>query len=380
MRGIIRRALNVDSIFWIIALLAFVVVIYVLFGLPNADAVTRTEYDELKAQELAANNVIYEAEIKLTEQRELIKEQEIIIKDLKVKVKELSDEGDWETLRLKAIAEDAVQDAVKIQGEYRDGLGEILTQRSDAIKLLKSLNLNVVIEGGKNLSHLTTKIGVSLSKSCQTMIKNGFESNCPTYKQLVQLDSSDTGISGKFTTEDGFFHRGPEAVKDSYRYYWDDKQIRIFVDPPGNMANRIKMIYIEPNFKTYTVAGDMTIHNEFEIVDAAKIITSGNNTKSISYSFKNQTEYFGIVTYHDRYIDSRCKEGIINADVWPELIGDTIHLMRNGCDRSYTGFEERQVVNPIQSEIDVTTSPSWLALQYQKHLEEFCIFKYKQCT
>jgi hypothetical protein len=39
-------------------------------------------------------------------------------------------------------------------------------------------------------------------------------------------------------------------------------------------------------------------------------------------------------------------EAKINADNWLFLLPDTIHLMRNGCDRDYTAFEEREIITP----------------------------------
>ena len=379
MRGVIRKAINIDSIFWIIALSAFLGVMYVLFSMPQADAITRAEFDDLKDQEQAAEDKLKEYEIQLEDQRKLIKEHEGVIGALKADRDKVSKLSDWESLRLKSIFNDAVNNATKTMSEYRNGLGDIITLRSDAIRLLKSINLNVTFDKPTDLSHLTTKIGVSLSKSCEIMVKNNFDNNCPTYKQLIQLDSSNTDISGKFTTDsDGFFHRGDEPVQDSYRYYWNDEQIRIFVDPPGDMASRIKMIYIQPNFDVYKIKNDLTINDTFEIIQGNKTLTAGNQTKLITFDVRNQTSDFSIVQYHDRFIE-RCNQATINANNWLFLLPDTIHLMRNDCDRSFTQFEEREIITPEKSIIDVTTSPNWLYLQAQKEIEEFCIFKYKAC-
>jgi hypothetical protein len=379
MRGVIRKAINIDSIFWIIALSAFLVVVYVLFAMPDASAITRAEYEILEAEEQAARDNLETYETQLEDQRKLIKDQENIINNLKADRDKVSKLSDWESLRLKSIFTNAVQNATETMSNYRDGLGDIITLRSDAIKLLKSINLDVIFDKPPSLSHLTTKIGVSLSKSCEIMVKNNFDSKCPTYKQLIQLDSSDTNISGKFTTDDdGFFHRGNEPVQDSYRYYWDDEQIRIFVDPPGDMASRIKMIYIQPNFDVYKIKNDLTINDTFEIIQGNKTLVAGNQTKLITFDVRNQTSDFSIVQYHDRFIE-RCNQATINANNWLFLLPDTIHLMRNDCDRSFTQFEEREIITPEKSIIDVTTSPNWLYLQAQKEIEEFCIFKYKAC-
>jgi hypothetical protein len=103
------------------------------------------------------------------------------------------------------------------------------------------------------------------------MIRHNFTTTCPTYKQLIQLDNSNS-ISGKFITDsDGFFHRGDEVVQNSYKFYWNDSQIRIIVDPPGSMMDRMKMIYIQPNFDTYIVREDKTIDDKFEIIKGIEL-------------------------------------------------------------------------------------------------------------
>ena len=380
MRGVIRKAMSIDSIFWIIALSAFIVVVYVLFAMPDASAITRAEYEILEAEEQAARDNLETYETQLEDQRKLIKDQENIINNLKADRDKVSELSDWESLRLKSIFTNAVQNATETMSNYRDGLGDIITLRSDAIKLLKSINLDVIFDKPPSLSHLDTKIGVALSKTCETMVSNGFESACPSYKQLVQIDSSNTDISGKFTTDDnGFFHRGNEATPNSYKYYWNDDQIRIFVDPPGNMADRIKMIYIQPNFDVYTINGDMTIHDTFETIQGNRTLTYGNQTELITFDVRNQTDTFGIIQYHDRYIE-RCNQATINADNWKFLLPDTIHLMRNGCDRDYTAFEEREVITPNSTAYSPLDSPEWNILQEVKRISEFCIFKYKACT
>ena len=380
MRGIIRKSFKIDTWFWIIALASFVMVLYVTFGLPNVDAISRADFEELKDQKAIAVQEIKDIDDKIQDKKDDIESQEISIKDMRDELRKFEAGADWESIKQKLGLEDEINDAARILSEYKSGLDDLFNEKNDLVKILDSLSDridNAELDRPTDLSHLDTKIGIALSKSCETMIKNNFETNCPTYKQLVQLDSSDTDISGKFTTTDGFFHRGDEIVKNSYKFYWNDKQIRIFVDPPGDMTERIKMIYIQPNFDTYTVAGDMTIHDEFRIINDNRTETIGNKTRLIEFENRTQTEFFGTVLYHDRYID-KCKTATINANNWKFLIGDTIHLMRNECDRGFTAFEEREVILPEYSKIDITTSPNWIYQQWLKHTEEFCIFKYKQ--
>ena len=380
MRGVIRKMMNIDSIFWIIALSAFIVVMYVLFSMPQAEAVTQTEFNDIKAKELAANNELVLLKQQREDQQKLINTQGKIISDLQADLIPFEGKSDWESLRLKGIVIEAVQNAVTVYDILRGELKAILTLQSDQVKIIKSLNLSTItLDNSDPFSHLETRIGVSLSKTCETMIRNNFTTTCPTYKQLIQLDNSNP-ISGKFITDDdGFFHRGDEQTVNSYRFYWNDSQIRIIVDPPGSMMDRMKMIYIQPNFDTYIVREDKTIDNKFEIIQGNRTLTSNNQTKLITFDVRNQTDIFATVLYHDRFID-KCSQAKINADNWLFLLPDTIHLMRNGCDRAFTGFEERQVITPNSTAYSPADSPEWNILQEAKRISEFCIFKYKACT
>ncbi len=380
MRGVIRKAMSIDSIFWIIALGALALTLYGMFGLPNVDAVTQAEFNEIKAQELAASNELVLLKQQREDQQKLINIQGGIISDLQAKLIPFEGKVDWESLRLKAEIQNSVQNAVTVYDILRGELKEILTLQSDQVKIIKSLNLSTItIDKSNTFSNLETRIGVSLSKTCETMIRHNFTTTCPTYKQLIQLDNSNP-ISGKFITDDdGFFHRGDEQTVNSYRFYWNDSQIRIIVDPPGSMLDRIKMIYIQPNFDTYIVREDKTIDDKFEIITGNRTLTSGDKTKLVNFDVRNQTDTFATVLYHDRYIE-KCSQAKINADNWLFLLPDTIHLMRNQCDRDYTAFEEREIITPNSTSYSPVDSPEWNILQEAKRISEFCIFKYKACT
>jgi cell shape-determining protein MreC len=93
--------MSIDSIFWIIALSAFLVVVYVLFSMPQADAITRAEYEELKIQEDQARENLKIMK-QLSDQRELIKENNAKLSTLKEELKDVNGLSDWESLRLKA--------------------------------------------------------------------------------------------------------------------------------------------------------------------------------------------------------------------------------------------------------------------------------------
>ena len=160
------------------------------------------------------------------------------------------------------------------------------------------------------------------------MIQNNVNVQCPTYEDLVQLDSSNVEFSGGFAIDNstGFFHRMSSDFTESWRWYDHDDELRIIVDPQVGMAGDIKMITIESNFGVYFEPED---HN----------VT--NNTR----------------TYHqDRYIDG-CRHAVISADNWKKTLPDTIFTLRNGC--TVTGLEEKRHEELPVTEFDITTSRDW---------------------
>jgi hypothetical protein len=176
MRGVIRKAMNIDSIFWIIALGAIALTLYGIFGLPNVDAVSQTEFNDIKAQELAANNELVLLKVQREDQQKLINIQGGIISDLQKGLEQYEGKSDWESLRLKAEVQNSVQNAVTVYDILRGELKEILTLQSDQVKIIKSLNLaTLTLDKSDSFSHLETRIGVSLSKTCETMVRNGFD-------------------------------------------------------------------------------------------------------------------------------------------------------------------------------------------------------------
>jgi hypothetical protein len=141
MRGVIRKMMNIDSIFWIIALGAIALTLYGMFGLPNVDAVTQAEFNDIKAQELAANNELMLLKQQREDQQKLINTQGKIISDLQEGLIPFEGKSDWESLRLKAEVVNSVQNAVTVYDILRGELKEILTLQSDQVKIIKSLNL-----------------------------------------------------------------------------------------------------------------------------------------------------------------------------------------------------------------------------------------------
>ena len=193
-------------------------------------------------------------------------------------------------------------------------------------------------------------VGLVLSQTCITLLKASIPTDCPTYEDLLQLDNSKIEWSGNFTTdENGFFHREPAPIKNSWRLYDHTDEWLVFVDPPKGMHDRIKLITIHPNFDTYTMTVDNVIYNYTRII------------------------------YHDRYIE-KCKDATINADKWRILVPDTIYHMRKGCNPIHTSFNEIEYVPIPLFEHDVSTTQKYKHDKWIESVKTHCIFKFKACT
>lgn len=353
----------------------------------NAYGITREDIalQESEINELKSRISNYESQIK--EQNKIISQKRDIMNDKKENYREIKSKANisWDAITKVDTAKKQMDDAKTAYSQARDNLSSMLTDRSNDIRELRELEKNVSdnfelleTEAIQKNSRLTKLVGIQLSNSCITMIQNNITSSCPTYDDLVKYDSSNTYVSGQFIRDNstGFLHRENPQYKDSWRWYDDDPEIRLIVDPPQGMDSRIKMITIQPNFDTYIVNGEETIPSEFEYIDVEIEKTLGNQTKVRTVQVLNQTQDFAMVLYHDRYVD-RCNKAIINADNWKFLLGDTITYLRSGC--SETEFDEREIIQPVKTEIDISTSPSYQYQTWLKNVLDNCIYKYGAC-
>lgn len=275
----------------------------------------------------------------------------------------------WDALLSIESAELAVIDSIQSIKDARYELHLLLNEKSDDIKLINLLDIQI-IEDEKSLqtqnqtdSSLVKLIGIELSKSCITLNQlNDTNSPCPTYSDMLYLDSSNTDVSGKFIIHDGFFYRDKSLLHESWRWYDNTEKLYTIVDPPQGMSDRIKMITIVPSLEVYTLNNNMVQHSKFELIDV--MVNGTYSQKAISIQIQNQTQDYGRYLFHDRYIEN-CKNATISAKLWMDLLPITIHDLRNDCVDSQ--FDEREIIYNIPSEIDITTSPNW---QYMKWLDK----------
>lgn len=321
----------------------------------------RADIDEIKEKITDANVKITTLDDEIDEQKSTITQNESHFDDLKSELNVLKkiDDDSWDYIQKIMDAQSDISDAEKEITLSKDELSLLYTKRSDTIKLISQLedeleSVFIILKkqvseeellqntnDNLNFTNYVKKIGIVLSPTCLTMIKNNITTTCPTYEELYHLDSSIQNISGEFGFEDGFFQRlNPELI-NSWRWYDFDNNIRIFLDPPSGMESRMKMIEIQPNLKTFDIGGKKIQLQKFEDKEI-EITNIFNKTSTITIKVETQKE--GRILYHDRYIDDYCKRAIINADKWAELLSDTILHMQQNCEDGTTSFDNMEFI------------------------------------
>lgn len=352
--------------------------IFVFFTFSYAEALTRDERSSMKedlrtALEDKKNLDIQEKRNTITEAEENIDLKKQELKDLK---KESS--SSWEAVKLLDGAEIAILEAKKLLQLAKQELIEILQLESGFLTIIKELTSILNKDDSQdtvinvNNTGLAKKLGITLSKTCIIMITNNFTTTCPSYQDLLVLDNSIYEFSGEFVTDkNGFFHRGDPPVGNSWRLYDFDDTPRMFVDPPVGMTTRVKLITIVPNFDNFFILGDNVQHQTFEMVEKTITITYGDQIKEKTFMIRNQTQEWGRIIYHDRYVEN-CDSAYINAEDWKFILVDTINYIRNGCDPAFTEFINKEIIIPELTEIDITTSPNWQYSQWLKDIKKNC--------
>lgn len=186
------------------------------------------------------------------------------------------------------------------------------------------------------------KIGIDLSKTCIILLKNNFTTNCPKIEELLMVfkDTSNQKISGEFIMKDGLLQRANPHVNNHYNYYKYLEEQMLWIDPPSDILEKLRMITISPDIKEYFNRLDTTIIN---------------NT---------------IYTYDTRIVSTDCSVAIIDSDQWATTLGDTIYYMQNNCNESFTNIDNK-IVNQRKSMLhDITTSYKYQLELWMKNAKE----------
>ena len=333
-------------------------------------------------------------ELDLTDIDKRIDEQKTVMQNLEKLVIKAKDDlkkakqnqhKSWDGSIHLVSVQTALKDAETNAKNGRDKWLGLLREKSDMIKenrLAEEQKIkNKEAELVANTSGLIKLIGVDISQSCKMQIKNNLTTNCPSFLDLRDFDSSRQEISGFFKKINGYYFREPPTLLESWRFYDHDPTIRVIVDPPSGMAERIRMIVIQDNFDTYKQNDSHIMKQNYVILNGTSKLDEWGNSTNYSKLDKPsiQTKESSTTLYHDRYVDKKCKNAIINAKKWEILLPDTINYMQNNCAESSTNFNNKEIIVKQLTSQDITTSQKYKDEQRLKWIKEFCIFKFKAC-
>lgn len=188
-------------------------------------------------------------------------------------------------------------------------------------------------------------IGVNLSESCKIMIRNGFDTECPTPQKIMSFhpDTTDPMFSGKFEIHDNLLERQKPPVQNPIRYYDHQSENMVWYDPPLNVVDRIKLITIESSLPEY------------------KLPTS--------YQMDNYTIHTG----HDIWVSPDCKKASVSADVWPVQLGRVMQYMHHDCNEKYKTFENVKSTSFQKTVFDISTSYKWQLDEWIKSSKVKCL-------
>lgn len=268
-----------------------------------------------------------------------------LIYDTKISIEENQNKLFNENKLLQSIRHEKLIN-IKKQSALRT---EIKNMEKNDIEVLEILLISLSQQEQKDIgpvidiTGLRKNIGIKLSNTCIQMIKNNITSTCPTYEELEILDTSLKRISGEFGIKDNMYQRIENSMIKTWNFYNQyDNELRLFIDPPSNLHDRIGIITISPNIDVY-------------------LSPQGN------YKMGNYT----VTQYHDRYIEE-CYNATINSNIWESLLPDTITYLRNNCDEKFTTFNNTKYITLPQTEYNILDSPSWHELQWFEESKTLC--------
>ncbi len=193
--------------------------------------------------------------------------------------------------------------------------------------------------------------GISISKTCYNIHRFApvnSTTKCPTYESIMAVfpDTSVKEVSGGFIYKHNMLQREKAPMEKSYNYYAFKNGTYLFIDPDTETSKNLGMIVIESQLKEYP----------------------------INYKVENNTRVIGV----NRYIED-CRNAVIGAENWIELLGDTIQLLRHNCHPTFTFFNDSKTIISEYTKHDITTSNKWLHDQFLKYVKENCLYEYDKC-
>ena len=235
----------------------------------------------------------------------------------------------WTGVQEHNTALDKVEKTKDTWIKSKDDLMLLYKERSDVLKEIRSLEELI-----DKLDALPTPkgkfniIGITLDNTCKIFIKNNFTSNCPTFELLNS------------------FYPGSPCVTVAYScisYYNQTGGFHYLIDPPSQVAERIKMVEIRYSIEEFHIQGEG------------------------GYDDINHTINYQV----GRYLDG-CKTAYIGSGSWLKYTGDSIYLLSNECNLNYTylgGFRSESINQTVHN---IADSYKWQLDKWIKESREKC--------
>lgn len=332
-----------------IGVLLIIPIVLAVLDTQYADALERSDIDNFKAQTKEKEKQIASLDVKISEQKITIQNRENISDQKKEQLRDAKDimGKSWDALLAVNNIEKEYQNSLKSVQDAKDYLLTLLNEKSQLVLALKLADSELIKMDRElktqnikkfDVTKITKLVGIQLSNSCINLIKNNLPNDCPTYETLQQLDTS-LETSGKFGFKDGYYQRLAPQYINSWRLYDHDTTPRLIVDPPPGMAERMRMITINPNFSVYFTEEDQKLDN-------------------------------GIRTWHEgRYIDN-CKQAFISSTDWLKVLPDTVAMLHNNC--THTSLEEIKQENMPFTDLPLGETRYWKDKVWLEESKERC--------
>lgn len=179
-------------------------------------------------------------------------------------------------------------------------------------------------------------IGITISQTCEAMIQANTTSECPTYRELVDVfDNTNELVSGSFIEKDNDLRRDDNQMKNHWQFYpQNGYQTVVMVDPDVLYKRQAVMIEVQSSdFRVASVWAD----------------------QSKQSSYVNGT----IISYNGFSVDRDCTQ--INSAPNMERITNVIGFAISGCTEQFD--IQPNVMKLNATEFDKTDS------QYYKYQE-----------
>jgi len=348
MKGLAGSIPRISLVIMVFAVIPFLVI--------DTYGAERSDLTELKEEKENVKNDIEELGIEVIEQYVIIQNLETELSDERDIIRELrkADDNSWEYIEILYDQRIVIEDIEKELSDGNKELQLLITEKLETIQRLDGLEdeikemehdfINNKPENKKTITvnDLKKKIGITLSNTCIQMIKNNIDTTCPSYEELYWLDSSNQNVSGKFVTDDnGFFHRGNPQMTNSWKWYDFDVRPRIFVDLPSQRNSDMITIEITTNLDTFIVPNS-------QIIEGVRVI------------------------YHGMYVDDKCKNVIIDSEIWLDHIAQLIHYLRRGCVEGLIPFDNIEYIPIEPTDVYIGDSAKWLEKQWFNDSKILC--------